>query len=386
MIHRQKSSRPISTSSRRGLAQRDVALIIASICLLLALAVPYIYRQRTLQRRRLCEARQYRIALAIIQTSVDKQQVPGYRVIQSENHRGELQASSWVFAALPYIHPLDVELSSLGNPDFEEWTTVETWKDNPGPLPAPGPYESIARAHGPLGTQKQRGVPPSVYLPELICPADAPAPTVQPGSFTSFVANCGMPDVRPTDEIPADWRENGVFTDQFPGDYKVESPITLDYIESYDGISHTVLISENVDAGLWTDTDEANIGFVFTTYGPDAPQSLERNIWRLNSRIGKGEGTIESARPSSYHLNGFNIARCDGASQFINEDIDVIAWAALLMTNSEEARYPGEKNTLLPLLYRHGEDEQEDTSTATNPIFNTQSEKSTKPEQEEPKE
>lgn len=333
-----------TNASPKGIVRREVAFVIAAIAMLLAIAIPYVYRQRTLQRRQVCETRQFRASLALIQYSLDHQHLPGYRNLLATDHSGTNQPASWIFPILPYLHPIDTPLmttideSYTGPPVDSSWEYKTKYDRLIG---SQGPWAPIHHRYGPAGESSEKGNLPNLYIPELICPDDSPLMSDQKDSYNSLVANCGMPDTQATANFPADWLANGVFTDQFPGEFMHSPRTRLENLEELDGLSNIVMISENVDAGMWTDSGEAKVGFVWTTTHSSAPAELVKDIWRINEKAGQGTGTIQSARPSSFHLNGVNVAMCDGSTRFIRRDIDELAWGWMLMSDSTNPKYPG---------------------------------------------
>ncbi|MCG8586646.1 MAG: DUF1559 domain-containing protein [Pirellulales bacterium] len=128
----------------------------------------------------------------------------------------------------------------------------------------------------------------ATYLEVLVCPSDQ-GPTNQPR--LNYVANGGQADT----DSPAD----GVFFDHAkPADERVY--ITKD--DFGDGLSNTILLAENLDATLWTDTDKAS-------------QCI---LWPLSAGNQVNEGT--GARPSSHHPGGFVAGFADGSVRFMNEE------------------------------------------------------------------
>jgi hypothetical protein len=198
---------------------------------------------------------------------------------------------------------------------------------------APGPHAEIYEEFGPQAAPEKRGRVAPTYIPDLVCPDHRPPNSDEHPAWLGFVVNCGMPDLprskRAADE-PADLPANGLFFDAFPEPSVIMSTSLL---EELDGASHTLLLSENVDCGGWTDTKETRVGFLW---------SLEAGqILPLNGRRGAGDGSTRFARPSSYHAGGVNAALADSTTRFINEQIDERVWRQLLTSDDDNARKPG---------------------------------------------
>lgn len=128
----------------------------------------------------------------------------------------------------------------------------------------------------------------------------------------------------------------------------------------HDGLSNTLMISENVRAGFdskrinamgWASTLPSRIAFFVSMYvcndlvcregqvdyaranGSQFPATTEA----LNSSINQPEGT---PWPSSLHGDGVNFAFCDGRVKFISESIDGAVYAALASPQGLRIRGP----------------------------------------------
>jgi prepilin-type processing-associated H-X9-DG protein len=203
-------------------------------------------------------------------------------------------------------------------------------------------------------------VSPKVSLQLLQCPSDPPTNSQSPSN--SYVVNCSMKDWDGSATMPRDWKENGVFFDRFTGDPRVTGgkgnaikmvEMSNAFITRHDGLQSTILMSENVDAGIWTDTDEARIGVLWNPKGTidatkDPPHLAPRDE---NMRINRGTGMSDLpgsnvdravfARPSSYHPGGVNVVFCDGHLKFVSENIDYYVYCLLMSTDGDHVREPG---------------------------------------------
>jgi prepilin-type processing-associated H-X9-DG protein len=166
-----------------------------------------------------------------------------------------------------------------------------------------------------------------VYIPELVCPADSPEKGKPTGAWLSYVANSGMPDVAGTD-FPPDWPANGPFLDRFA--VPLGDDVSLDWIDKHDGTGQTLMLSENLDASKWTDTDEARVGFVWVANVVDGEPDPGGELLRINADRGLGDGSIRFARPSSNHPGGVNVMYCDGRSEFLTESVDYLVLVRLM--------------------------------------------------------
>ncbi len=196
--------------------------------------------------------------------------------------------------------------------------------------------------------------------------------------------------------MPRDWADNGVFFDRYTGDPRVQGGgsgssgssgsgssqssqiVTMSsaYIMRGDGMQNTVLVSENVDAGNYTDQAEAKLGMIWNGTGTVNTSSDPPNLnpsddnMRINRGTGMSDlqgGSVQTtsssassssgntsssptasvfARPSSYHPGGVNMAFCDGRVQFVGQDIDYYVYCMLMSSNGARVRKPGTNNVL----------------------------------------
>jgi prepilin-type processing-associated H-X9-DG protein len=131
---------------------------------------------------------------------------------------------------------------------------------------------------------------------------------------------------------------------------------SLDYVSAGDGLSSTLLVTENLQAGDWYDTDSTRIGFGFPVTNIDGLvplgkgqvfESVEKPLntqfeggtlatnksqnWRINSDLKAKVGTLP--RPSSNHPGGVNVMMCDGSHRYLSEKIDPHVYLKLLTPN-----------------------------------------------------
>ena len=140
------------------------------------------------------------------------------------------------------------------------------------------------------------------------------------------------------------WRKSDVFQS------------SLDYVGTGDGTTNTLMLSENLQAGNWRDTDTTRLAFGIPveTVNGRVPfgqgtffESVERPLntqfeggtlssvsplgWRINSELQAATGT--RPRPSSNHERGVNVIMCDGSGRFLNAQMSPHIYAKLLTPN-----------------------------------------------------
>lgn len=321
--------------TRRGIRAREIVVTAALLGLLGMAGIIWLNHQRVRSRRQFCEMRQIQLVHAMWGYEQLGGHFPGYRNHQAIDAAGESVATGWVFPVLPYISsmPGDFQVEQS-----ERWFHELRSNEERDEIPL-GPHADVHREYGPTAEEATRGAMPSLRLPELICPANRPRED-EP-TWMSYVVNSGMPDAAASADVPADWRANGVFMDRFPVGKAISLPVDLAYVEKHNGLGHTLLFSENVDSGLWTDSDEPLVGFVWVANLVDDKPDPGDKLLRVNQRIGEGDASHLFARPSSWHPGGVNVAFCSGRTMFLSEDVDYLAYTRMLMSDSSNIRYAG---------------------------------------------
>ncbi|HEY5315518.1 MAG TPA: DUF1559 domain-containing protein [Pirellulales bacterium] len=330
-----------------------VTLAVALI--MVAVAIPAVESSNDSSQQTACKAQMQYVAKVILAYEMQKRQYPGYRnalrlangKIFADPQTGDKRAVSWVVMILPYIeHQQELHAS---------------WRE-------PG-NAKIARLYN-----NEEAAAPDERIRILTCPGDANLTTRKCG--LSYVVNSGMQDGQgvpagsTNQGMPRDWPENGVFFDVFQGNPLAgilgpdQKPLSMpiirmsnDYIARADGLGQTCMLSENVDAGRYTDDDEAAVGMIWNGSGKvDValdPPSLDPPDPEM--RIPRGEAkatrtpktTIAHARPSSKHPGGVNMAFCDGRVRFVRDNMDYYVYSSLMSSNGYRVRMPG-SNRVLP--------------------------------------
>ncbi|HEX4148669.1 MAG TPA: DUF1559 domain-containing protein, partial [Pirellulales bacterium] len=136
------------------------------------------------------------------------------------------------------------------------------------------------------------------------------------------------------------------------------------YISRADGVGMTLLVSENVDAGEYTDYSEAQVGIVWDGSGTvdtgQDPPTLKPPSDNMRINVGRGDADLENgrvqsgmgaesrtpqstvfARPSSNHTAGVNMAFCDARVTFVSDSIDYYVYCLLMSSNGKRVRQPG---------------------------------------------
>jgi prepilin-type processing-associated H-X9-DG protein/prepilin-type N-terminal cleavage/methylation domain-containing protein len=358
------------TIRRFGFTLVELLVVIAIIGTLVALLLPAVQAARGAARNNTCKNNLKQLSLAFANYDTTKSKLPGYvNALVNPNNRTVGRRASWAVMIFPFIEE---------NPLWDQWSQRF---DQPPGAPSIG---------------------------SLLCPSDPAEITGQPS--LSYVVNSGWahsdphrgsppPAIAPTEpgqEYPGD----GVFFDNSqnasilvhaPGNLDVRDndprhypaiTSSLAYIQSNDGTSKTLMVSENIHTWYWAyDADPATPGYEYGA-SPDKDNSPTEDakhafgfVWsnsgarveRINgdnnfdqispilppvsmlhyASIGPIDGphdvvtsTWESyGFPSSRHSGGVNAAFCDGHVVFLDESIDPGIYAMLMSSNRNKSKY-----------------------------------------------
>lgn len=210
---------------------------------------------------------------------------------------------------------------------------------NPNPLLPPWPLMPQLLPAFRQDVYDQISSNPDLSLPgnqvdidKLKCPSDVTARIL---AGMSYVGNMGVPDNYGVDPSKPyfDFNTQGIFHDQRFGLNDVRSvKIDETYVFKNDGLTNTIMMSENLDVLTWTGVvSEHEQGMLWQM--PPPPIGLNRDA-------GNGTLDINHARPSSYHPGGFVVSYCDGNVRFLRDEIDYHVYRRLMT--------PGGKNFVPP--------------------------------------
>ncbi|MCA9148841.1 MAG: DUF1559 domain-containing protein [Planctomycetales bacterium] len=334
--------------TRKGFTLVELLVVIAIIGLLVGLLVPAINAARELARKAQCVNNMKQVATAAIMHDTEKQYFPGRLNFTLANNGVEIPVS-WMAKLLPYMDSQNV-WDAMVDPTqavpMANWNTVITGISNPSALPAGSRPWYVTE------------------LPVATCPSDPQVSLI--GARLSYVINSGIFDraIDPTnmnrwlvsdDGTVGERRANGVaHVIPYSGG---SGKVTQADISKGDGLSSTVLISENVNAVSWPLFEEGSVCMVWTSQTEWLPETSDLTLGRQYG-INKGrerylddqlltmsqsspEQLVSLARPSSNHSKGVNVAFCDGHVEMLADDIQPWVYARRLSTNKKLAREPG---------------------------------------------
>jgi prepilin-type N-terminal cleavage/methylation domain-containing protein/prepilin-type processing-associated H-X9-DG protein len=275
----------VTIDRRSGFTWVELLVVIVIIGVLVALLLPATECARESARRVQCMNNQKQIALAMLNYEAKHGCFPGYVNRVGEDAKGATILGSWVVSLFPYM-----EQGKL-------------WKEWSG------------------------GNRLCVHLGGLTCPSGWPVNEAKSSDTPlNYVVNCGRPGDKDT-------AAEGVFHN-----HDVDADpvlVNLDYISKHDGAAYTLMGSENLQAGFWADTEEANVGMVWL----EKPErcSLINQCFDASNR----PQDLQYARPSSRHPGGVIATFCDGHLQFLGDDIDYQVYQHLMTPDSQAAGVTG---------------------------------------------
>jgi len=352
-------------NSRSAFTLIELLVVISIIATLMSLILPAIQNARAAARRTQCLNNLRNVATAVLaNTTKRKDTIPAYGrftpilppgVTNPTPHQIEcapLGGVNWVVDCLP-----EMDLQNI----YDRWGFD-------APVGDPG--------NQALGTMS---------ISVLACPDDESA-FQQPGGL-SYVINSGYGDLlkisaysaalaggnNPSEAnmhnftaIPADWDQDTILNGgssapySDPEDEVITRSTGASWVqvrsdnmsqrmsEIYDGFSNTLLLGENLKAGVsgtWSNPSPANCTFVYPILSADVdntnfsdpplPPGLDAT---LNASRNAPEGT---PFPSSNHPSSVNFALIDGSTRTISDGIDRTVYLRLMTPAGTKLRFPG---------------------------------------------
>ena len=336
---------------RNGLARLDVIVMLLVFALLCAVIGPALSRPRITSRKMTCLNNLRCVGVAVLNftSSSPENELPSLstdiEIINIKDQHGKL-AAPWSMQLLPMLDATAVLNNIKKNALIDSGNTAsDTMRIS--------------------DTEK-------IWLENFTCPENLNSHR-KPGGL-SYVVNAGF---FPRDLYHGDpeglhgvgvlsWDGNNVAGEEL--DIRVSAAtgvfwrahksfrFTMDDVTTGDGTSSTLMLTENLQAGKWYETDTAKIGFGLpvvatngqVSFGKDAffesvARPLNTNFeggnlatakprdWPINADPKAQQGT--RPRPSSNHQGGVNAMFCDGSCRFLSDGIDPQVYIKLLTSN-----------------------------------------------------
>lgn len=350
------------STHRNAFTLVELLVVISIIGTLVALLLPAVQSAREAARANTCRNNLKQLSLGLLNYDTTKSEFPGLidslpnlssdKLPNGDQEHG--RRVSWLVMAFPFIEQ---------GPLWDRWSQVWPASDS----------SAIDSSYTP-------------EIEEFQCPSD---PADIPGAPSlSYVANAGQAFFDPsrgqntpsgTSLEDTNYAANGIFFDIYqredyivgtgsnhPADGGENTPrinSSMNYIQSGDGSSKTMMLSENLKSLYYTyvrdpeNTDlvkdaKQTFGFVWHNQpDPAFPQEIQRiNGSRLTPAAdtmlelaGDGSGSMPGveafAYPSSEHAGGVNIAFCDGHVEYVNENVDARVYSQLMTTKYKKSKY-----------------------------------------------
>ena len=366
----------MSYRRKRGFTLVELLVVIAIIGILAGLALNAVQRARAAARKAECANKMRQLTVATLSFQSSHHRYPGYQeAIKISYSTIGFEATNWLTLILPEIERSDI-------------------------------YDAFKS--GSLFNYNQP-TPELFYIDSLVCPEIPGTTTDQPWNF--YVANAGLfplngvdpsPLGDPTGILITQRSANGMFHDRIrqtvaAGNYTARDA-TVRTTDVRDGTGHTLLFSENIQAGPWvtfltsgplqrvsvdptvpntvmfppssttpipvtvvpggrfnmtfhwfylkeaTQTAPEHTGLAATVIGTTTPYgstlTAKINGFATELPIGRGPQSPLQARPSSFHTGGVNVTFADGSVQFLSENVAYHVYQQLMTPYSVQSDAP----------------------------------------------
>jgi prepilin-type N-terminal cleavage/methylation domain-containing protein/prepilin-type processing-associated H-X9-DG protein len=329
--------------NHRGFTLVELLVVIAIIGTLVALLLPAVQSARESARGNTCRNNIKQLQLALTSYDSQKNRLPGY-VNELFNPNGpktgtppqpvQGRRASWVVMTFPYM---------------EQPALWEQWSNDFSRFPAAPGIES------------------------LTCPSSPPEVASEPRCV--YVCNAGQGFSDSTRSDALEYPGNGVFFDDNKfknapfgpsgGDGRETQPriqMSLNYIQSADGTSKTMMLSENNHAFFWTydldpssstplQNDDSTIKdtkHIFGFIWKNSPNIIERINGDKHYDKNPSLDTFSAFATSSYgesygyptsnHPGVVNVAYCDGHVASMSETVDPVVYGQLMTSNRNKSK------------------------------------------------
>ncbi|HVA50423.1 MAG TPA: DUF1559 domain-containing protein [Pirellulales bacterium] len=333
---------------RHGITIVELLVVISIIGMLLALLLPAVIASRERARAMQCANHLRNLGLAMVGEATARGHFPGAGYFSA----GAVQdRHNWVVAPLPRIERRDVQ--ALWNFDklYEDPGNRSLSATQINVLICPDD-DSFVPGEGNLSYVVNLGVGWTVPsdCPAIWRSASSPTPGIHPIDLNGNGVVC--PANESADGAPSDrdlyYRMGLFFLENWPMSFGSHRHHSLDSVR--DGLSRTIMLSENVRAGYdaasgatWASPRPRASAFVLSGYICENAKCAAGNVnlakandhsggpWSyeaINSGLREKEG--QAPWPNSFHPGGVNVLFADGHLQFLSEDVEGRVYAALV--------------------------------------------------------
>lgn len=300
---------------RRGFTLVELLVVIGIIGLLSALLMPAVQAAREHARQIACASKMRNLATATLSSAMKKERFPGYAITYTLNDNVTTETVGWLPQLFEYLDMKEpmTQLRAGINVTDTDGEVLRKYKRNWDVVICPSDTPDYDAA---IWTDTASGG---------LCSGAAPTGAKKIKHPLSYAANGGQWDLKFSPAV--DDSRFAVFHNQSS---TAPTKVTLSLDEITDGKQNTMLFTENIDLGEWTQANEA--GQCVTFYGNwntgTSAWDAEAGSAQLNdltSLIAPADCNMDRiidnldrahARASSYHQEGVNIAYADGRVEF----------------------------------------------------------------------
>ena len=274
----------MGTNKRIGFTLVELLVVITIIGMLMAMLLPAVNQAVEAARNAQCKNHIAQLAKATTIFESQLQVYPGWNNVIS-NSSGTDPKVTWCIRLFPYIE-----------------------------------QKGVYRKYS------ETSLRPTPYIEVFVCPSNPP--DVTGGPTNGYVANAGQDTTN--NELPS----NGVFHNR-TGAAAIR--INADYVSGNDGLSNTLMFSENLQATMWNQntgsyTKKATVFVWRSTTSPSTTERINGNKKTATKGL--------TPRPSSFHPGGVNVAFCDDHVIYLREDIHYRVYTQLMTSYGDDSNVP----------------------------------------------
>lgn len=385
--------RPAKKRSRRGFTLIELLVVISIIAVLISLIAPAVQNARRAARKLQCLNNMHNLAVATHNFSSSNGSLPplsstmkvGITTVNggSPPNNDLRYVHNWVVPLLPVMDNAALYKSLRQG-------MVYSGTDDDPMTPTFGFADPTDLTNNGIENQK-------INIPMLTCPDDTN--NVGVGGGLSYAANAGYIN---SSLWGADGSKYTPIHDLYRVDYdqdtnyldaagsgaadpdgvdqsvaiasgvfwrtrgSTDPRVTIDSISGGDGVSNTIMYSENVSSRDWTSPATNTCAFGVAV-DPTVPFSTASTLWaipsgnqpgtslpfgqvlvgsvtyhstQINGQLLEAGSTAGIPRPSSQHLGSVNVVLCDGSARSVNEQIDSTVYIRLLTPDGKTFGQP----------------------------------------------
>jgi prepilin-type N-terminal cleavage/methylation domain-containing protein/prepilin-type processing-associated H-X9-DG protein len=262
-----------------GFTLVELLVVIAIIGVLVGLLLPAVQAAREAARRTQCSNNLKQMALATVGFETSKKRYPGSQESFRLASINQTRIGSWHVALFPSMDQQQV---------YDLWTDTA--------------YDVTA-----MGTMMGDFCP---TISSFVCPTDSLVQGDETWAKNSYVSNNGYWGgvVTPPNPDLSQKRENGIFMNLVSGNYGGSTPlygptgVTVKASDVRDGLSNTLLFSENLVARPWGYMNLADYEARVSTFRSRTDTGM---LWLYRSEIGANAGRPAASPPDAVHrING----------------------------------------------------------------------------------